>query len=77
MSDITSNPCIVGAVLDGLLTGFLTVIVGLLFFTLGIECGDNGKPVFHLWVLVLLSLLVTLFMSLILIYVPVLNMQNC
>lgn len=74
---MSSNPCIVGAVLDGLLTGFLTVVVGLLWFTLGIECGPSGKPVFHLWVLVLLSLLVTLFMSLILLYVPVLNMQNC
>ncbi len=73
----SSNPCIVGAVLDGLLAGFLTVIVGLLFFALGIECNENGQPVFHLWVLVLFSLLVTLFMTLILLYVPVLNMQNC
>lgn len=77
MSDFQSNPCIVGAVLDGLLMGFLTVVVGLLFFTMGIEVNDQGQAVFHLWVLILLSLLITLFMTLILLYVPVLNMQNC
>lgn len=74
---MSANSCIVGAVLDGLLMGFMTVIVGLLFFALGISCGPNGRPVYHLWVLVLLSLLVTLFMTLVLIWVPVLNMQNC
>ena len=74
---VNVNDCTIGAILDGILAGFLTVIVGLLFFSLGIECTPEGRPAFHLWVLVLFSLLVTVFMTLVLLYVPVLNMQNC
>lgn len=71
------NTCTVGAILDAILAGFLTVIVGLLWFTLGIEAGPDGKPVFHMWPLILFSLLVTILMAVILIFVPVLNMTNC
>lgn len=68
---------ILSAILDAIVIGIWTVIIGLIFFTTGVSVvPGTSKKRMNLTILIILALFTTIVFVLLLIFVPVLNFSN-